>query len=44
MISKMQVEELKEFLRLRGLAVHGRKEELVARVFVAHENNVPIVK
>ena len=44
MISKMKVEELKEFLRLRGLTVHGRKEELVARVFVAHENNVPLVK
>ena len=44
MISKMKVEELKEFLRLRGLAVHGHKEELVARVFVAHENNVPLVK
>ena len=44
MISKMKVEELKMFLRLRGLTVTGKKEELVARVFVAVENNVPLVK
>ena len=44
MISEMKVEELKEFLRLQGLKVHGRKEELVTRVFVAHENDVPLVK
>ena len=44
MISKMKVEELKMFLRLCGLTVTGKKEELVARVFVAVENNVPLVK
>ena len=44
MIPKLKVEELKEFLCLRGLKVHGCKEDLVARVFVAHENNVPLVK
>ena len=43
-ISSMKVDELKNFLRLRGLRVTGRKNELVARVFVALENNVPIVK
>ena len=40
----MKVEELKNFLRLHGLKVSGRKEELVARVFVAIENNVQIVQ
>ncbi len=44
MISTMKVDELKNFLRLRGLIVSGRKQELVARVFVAMENDVPIVK
>ena len=43
-ISKMRVEELKYFVCLRGLKVSGKKEELVARVFVAAENDVPIVK
>eukprot|EP00795_Rhopilema_esculentum_P010005 gene10005-biopygen12686 len=43
LLSGMKVEELKAFLRLRGLKVSGRKEELVARAFVAMENNVPIV-
>ncbi len=44
LLSKMKVEELKNFLRLHGLKVSGRKEELVARVFVAIENNVQIVQ
>ena len=35
LISKMKAEELKTFLRLRGLKVSGKKEELVARVFAA---------
>ena len=43
-ISKMKVEELKNFLRMRGLKVSGRKEELVARVFAAKENNVRPIK
>ena len=33
MVSSMGVEELKKYLRLRGLRVTGRKQELVARVF-----------
>ena len=44
MISTMKVEELKDLLRLRGLKVTGKKNELIARVFVALENDVPIVK
>ena len=38
-ISGLKVEELKNFLRLRGLKVSGRKDELVARVFVAIDND-----
>ena len=44
MISTMKVEELKSFLRLRGLKLTGKKNELVARVFVAVENDIPVVK
>eukprot|EP00795_Rhopilema_esculentum_P004043 gene4043-biopygen11865 len=43
-ISGLKDEELKDFLRLCGLRVTGKKEELVARVFVAVENNVPVQK
>jgi len=43
-LSRMKVDELKAFLRLRGLKTNGKKEELVARVFVAIENEVPTVK
>ncbi len=43
-ISKMRLEELKNFLHLRGLKVRGRKEELAARVFVAAENDLTILK
>ena len=44
MINEMKVDELKKYLRLRGLKISGRKVELVARVFAAHENNVQPVK
>ena len=44
LISRMNVEELKKYLRLRALRVSGRKEELVARVFSAVERNVQPVK
>ena len=41
-LSGMKVDELKSYLRLRGLKVSGTKKKLVARAFVAFENNVPI--
>ena len=34
MINEMKVDELKKYLRLRGLEISGRKVELVARVFL----------
>ena len=37
MVSIMKVDELKMYLRLRGLKVSGIKAELVARFFVASE-------
>ncbi len=40
MVSKMKVEELKSFLRVRGMKLSGNKSILVARVFIAIENNV----
>eukprot|EP00795_Rhopilema_esculentum_P006578 gene6578-12114_t len=44
MVAKMKVEELKSYLRPRGLKVSGRKEEQVARVFAAAENDVKPIK
>ena len=44
MISGMNLEELKRYLRLRVLRVTGRKQELVARAFSAVENEVQPVK
>ena len=44
MLNGMKVEELKKYLRLRGLRISGRKAELVARVFAAYENNVQPIK
>ena len=37
MVAKMKVDELKKYLRLRGISVTGIKAELVARAFVAME-------
>ena len=34
MVNKMKVDELKMYLRLRGIRVTGKKAELVSRVFV----------
>ena len=42
LISKMSLEELKNYLRIRGL--NGRKNELVARVFAASKNSVKPIK
>ena len=44
LIEKMNVEELKNYLRIRGLKVNGRKSELVARVFCASESGIKPVK
>ena len=38
----MSLEELKNYLRIRGLKVNGRKDELVARVFAASEYGVKV--
>ena len=40
LISKMTLEELKNYFRIRGLKINGRKNELVGRVFAASENGV----
>ena len=40
----MNIEELKNYLKIRGLKVTVTKEELVARVFAASENRVQPVK
>ena len=40
----MCLEELKNYLRIRGLKVNGRKNELVARVFSASEHDVKPIK
>ena len=44
MFNKMKAEELKNYLRLRGLKVTGKKAILVARAFSAFENNVAFIK
>ena len=44
LISKMSLEKLKIYLRIRGLKVNGRKNELVARVFASSENGVKSIK
>ena len=36
---KLKVEDRKSYLRLRGLKVSGRRDELIARCFAAWENN-----
>ena len=44
MVQRMNVDELKKFLHLRGMKVSGKKAELVARVFCAYENDVQPTK
>ena len=43
-ISKMKADELKAFLCQHGLRANGKKEELIARVFVAAGNELPVIK
>ena len=40
----MILEELKNYLRIRGLKVNWRQNELVAKVFAASENGVKQIK
>ena len=42
--AKMHINELKNYLKVRGLKISGNKNELVARVFSAMGNNVTTVK
>ena len=44
MIEKMNMEELKNYLKIRDLKVTEKKKEVVARVFNAQEINVIPVK
>ena len=44
LLEKMKVEELNNYLKIRGLKVTRTKKELVARVFAASENGVQPVK
>lgn len=39
----MKVDELKNYLKLRGLKVSGKKTIIVARAFAANENKTPVV-
>ena len=40
----MILEELKNYLRIRGLKVNRRQNELVAKVFAASKNGVKQIK
>ena len=44
LVAKMHVNELKNYLKVRGLKISGNRTELVDRVFSAKENNVMPVK
>ena len=44
LISKIKLEELKNYLRTPGLKFNGRKKEILARVFAASENIVKPIK
>ena len=43
MFNKMKTEELKNYLRLRGLRVTGKKAVPVAKAFFAFETNVAVI-
>ena len=40
----MCLEEMKSYLRIRGLKVNGRKNRLVAKVFAASKNGIKPIK
>ena len=40
LVAKMHVNELKNYLKVRGLKISGNKNELIARVFSAMENDI----
>ena len=44
LVATMHVNELKDYLKVRGLKTSGNKNELVAPVFCSMENNVMPVK
>ena len=44
LVAKMQVNELKNYLKVGGMKISGKKNELFACVFSAMENNVMPVK
>ena len=44
LVAKMDVNELKNYLKVHGLKISGNKYQLVARLFSAIENNVMPVK
>ena len=44
LLKKMKVEELKNYLKIRGLKVTGTKKELAGQVFTDNENGVKPVK
>ena len=44
LIFKISLEELKNYLRISGLKLNGRKKVLVARVFAANENCDKVIK
>ena len=44
LLEKMKFEELKNYLKIRGLKVAWTKKELVARLFASSENGVQPVK
>ena len=44
LVVKVHVNELRNYLKVRGLKISGNKNELFARVFSAMENNIMPVK
>ena len=44
LVAKMQVNELKNYLKVRGMKISGKKNELFACVFSAMKNNVMPMK